>query len=244
MSSAAARPPALPFGAIAPGSGEDAAAKEAAKELDRALVARSQAGDRAAFGQLLRRYEKRVFSVANAIMRNPEDARDVAQEAFWKAHNAIGTFDGQAQFFTWMYRITVNLAIDHLRKRRGQRVEFDDARANGEDDGADPTGLSPRRLGFDPHRALEDQELRGQLERSLAQLSPAHRTVLVLREVEGLAYQEMADVVGCSIGTIMSRLFHARKRMQALLLAERGEAPVRQAADDTGNDDDVEGRDP
>ncbi|MEO6954683.1 MAG: sigma-70 family RNA polymerase sigma factor [Polyangia bacterium] len=193
---------------------------------DAALVTRARSGDQAAFGKLLRKYERRVFSVANGILRNVDDARDVCQEAFWKAHNALASFDGQAQFFTWMYRITVNVAIDHLRKRRGERVEFDDARANGEDEGADPNGLSPRRLGFDPVRALEDRELREQLERALKELSPAHRAVLVLREVEGLAYQEMADVVGCSIGTIMSRLFHARKRMQSLLLAERGEVPV------------------
>ena len=202
---------------------------------DRALVSRAQGGDRVAFSQLLKRYERRVYSVANSVLRNPEDARDVTQEAFWKAYNALSSFDGQAQFFTWMYRITVNLAIDYLRKRRGLRVEFDDARSNGEGEGADPTGLSPRRLGFDPQRAFEDQELRGQLGRALDQLSPAHRAVLVLREVEGLAYQEMADVVGCSIGTIMSRLFHARKKMQALLLAERGEAPAN-GRDEEGNE--------
>ncbi len=189
---------------------------------DRALVARAKDGDRAAFAALLRRYERRVYSVANVMLRNPDDAKDVCQEAFWKAHNALATFDGSAQFFTWMYRITVNLSIDYLRKRRGEKVEFDDARANGEGSAADPTGISPRRLGFDPARALEDRELGGQLERALEALSPAHRAVLVLREVEGLSYQEMADVVGCSIGTIMSRLFHARKKMQASLLAERG----------------------
>jgi RNA polymerase sigma-70 factor (ECF subfamily) len=192
---------------------------------DRALVMRAKAGDRAAFADLLRRYERRVFSVANTMLRNPDDAKDVCQEAFWKAHNALASFDGDAQFFTWMYRITVNLAIDYLRKRRGERVEFDDARANGEAEAGDPTGISPRRLGFDPVHALEDRELREQLMAALALLSPAHRAVLVLREVEGLSYQEMADVIGCSIGTIMSRLFHARKRMQALLLEARGSAP-------------------
>lgn len=189
---------------------------------DRELVNLAKGGDRAAFASLLRRYERRVFSVANSILRNPDDAKDVCQEAFWKAHNALQSFDGNAQFYTWMYRITVNLSIDYLRKRRGDRVEFDDARANGEGAAADPTGISPRRLGFDPARALEDRELGEQLDRSLAQLSPAHRAVLVLREVEGLSYQEMSEVVGCSIGTIMSRLFHARKKMQVLMLAERG----------------------
>ncbi len=214
----------------APPAGDVEAA--AARREDRALVLRAKNGDRAAFAQLLRKYERRVFAVAQGMLRNADDARDVAQEAFWKAHNALHTFDGEAQFFTWMYRITVNLTIDHLRKRRGERVEFDDTRADGE--AADPTGLSPRRLGFDPHRALEDRELRGQLQRALEALSPVHRAVLVLREVEGLSYQEMADVVGCSIGTIMSRLFHARKKMQAHLLAARGEAPAR--GEDEGNE--------
>lgn len=209
---------------------------------DAALVERARAGDGAAFATLLRKYERRVYAVAQGILRNADDARDVGQEAFWKAHNALATFDGQAQFFTWLYRITVNVSIDYLRKRRGLKVEFDDARANDEDE-ADPNGISPRRLGFDPERALEDQELRGQLERSLQKLSPAHRAVLVLREVEGLSYQEMADVVGCSIGTIMSRLFHARKKMQAFILAERGEplgaepgqTPSEPESDEEGN---------
>jgi RNA polymerase sigma-70 factor (ECF subfamily) len=160
----------------------------------------------------------------------------VCQEAFWKAHNAIASFDGSAQFFTWMYRITVNLAIDHLRKRRGEKVEFDDARSNGEGELGDPTGISPRRLGFDPGRALADRELRSQLEVALGQLSPAHRAVLVLREVEGLSYQEMADVVGCSIGTIMSRLFHARKKMQALLIEARGADNVPRLSEDQEED--------
>jgi RNA polymerase sigma-70 factor (ECF subfamily) len=198
-------------------------AEERAADME--LVERAKAGDTKAFSTLLRKYERRVFAVAQGILRNADDARDVSQEAFWKVHNALSTFDGQqAKFFTWIYRITVNLSIDYLRKRRGLKVEFDDGWANGEDI-ADPNGISPRRLGFDPERTFEDQELRGQLERALEQLSPAHRAVLVLREVEGLQYQEMADVVGCSIGTIMSRLFHARKRMQALILAERGEQP-------------------
>ena len=207
---------------------------------DAALVEKARTGDGAAFATLLRKYERRVYAVAQGILRNADDARDASQEAFWKAHNALATFDGQAQFFTWMYRITVNVSIDYLRKRRGLKVEFDDARANDEDT-ADPNGVSPRRLGFDPERALQDQELRGQLERSLQKLSPAHRAVLVLREVEGLSYQEMADVVGCSIGTIMSRLFHARKKMQAFILAERGEAPQGVAQDEPASESDEEG---
>jgi RNA polymerase sigma-70 factor (ECF subfamily) len=159
-----------------------------------------------------------VYAVALGMMHDPDDARDVSQEAFIKVHRGLASFEGDAQFYTWLYRIVVNLCIDQLRKRRGAKIEFDDA-VGGED--ADPTGISPRRLGFDPQRALADKELRGQLMGALDRLSPAHRAILVMREVDGLSYQEMADVIGVSIGTVMSRLFHARKKMQAMLLEYR-----------------------
>ena len=103
-------------------------------------------------------------------------------------------------------------------------MEFDETIAT--EDAADDTGITPRRLGFDPGRALADKELRQHLHAALEKLSPAHRSVLVMREVEGLSYKEMADVMKCSIGTIMSRLFHARKKMQALLLEFRAAEPA------------------
>jgi RNA polymerase sigma-70 factor (ECF subfamily) len=152
------------------------------------------------------------------MVHDPDDARDITQEAFLKVHKGLATFEGDAQFFTWMYRIVMNLCIDHLRKKRGEKVEFDDAMAN--DEVEDDTGIAPQRSGFDPQKALTDKELRTQIQGALARLSPAHRAVLVMREVEGLSYQEMADQTGVSIGTIMSRLFHARKKMQKMLLDE------------------------
>jgi RNA polymerase sigma-70 factor (ECF subfamily) len=151
-------------------------------------------------------------------VHDPDDARDICQEAFLKAHKNLATFEGGAQFFTWLYRIVTNLCIDHLRKKRGQQVEFDDAQSHSE---PDEGGIAPHRTGFDPARALSDKELREHISAALAQLSPSHRAVLVMREVEGLSYQEMADALGCSIGTIMSRLFHARKKMQTMLLEYR-----------------------
>jgi RNA polymerase sigma-70 factor (ECF subfamily) len=151
------------------------------------------------------------------MVHDADDARDICQDAFLKVHRSLATFEGDAQFFTWLYRIVMNLCIDHLRKKRGERVEFDDAEMNQESN--DDTGIAPRRTGFDPQRALADKELRKQLHAALAQLTPAHRAVLLMREVEGLSYQEMAEQAGCSIGTIMSRLFHARKKMQKMLLA-------------------------
>jgi RNA polymerase sigma-70 factor (ECF subfamily) len=150
------------------------------------------------------------------MVHDHDDARDICQEAFLKVHRNIAGFEGDAQFFTWLYRIVMNLCIDHLRRRRGEKVEFDDAQATA--DAGDDAGIAPRRCGFDPGRALHDKELRARLRDALARLTPSHRAVLVMREVDGLSYKEMADVVGCSIGTVMSRLFHARKKMQKMLL--------------------------
>lgn len=189
---------------------------------ERKLVEDARRGDANAFRELVRKNQRRAYAVALGMLHDPDDARDVTQEAFLKVHKNLATFEGDAQFFTWMYRIVMNLCIDHLRKRRGEKVEFDDAMANHEIE--DDSGIAPRRTGFDPAKALSDKELRGRITAALSKLSAAHRAVLLMREVDGLSYQEMADQVGVSIGTIMSRLFHARKNMQKTLLDEgRGE---------------------
>jgi RNA polymerase sigma-70 factor, ECF subfamily len=185
---------------------------------DKQLVEDARRGNGVAFRELVTRHQRRAYAVALGMVHDPDDARDICQEAFLKVHKNLSTFEGDAQFFTWLYRIIVNLCIDHLRKRRGQQVEFDDAQANDE---PDEGGIAPHRTGFDPGRALSDKELRQQILAALDKLSPAHRTVLVMREVEGMSYQEMADAMKCSIGTIMSRLFHARKKMQSMLIAYR-----------------------
>jgi RNA polymerase sigma-70 factor (ECF subfamily) len=185
------------------------------RALERRLLSEAKAGSRQAFGELVRLHQRRAFAVALGVVHDPDDARDVCQEAFLKAHRNLANFEGDAQFFTWLYRIVMNLCIDHLRRRRGEKVEFDEAIASEEP--TDDSGLAPQRLGFDPGKALTNRELRERIQAALGQLSATHRTVLVMREVEGLAYQEMADRMDCSIGTIMSRLFHARKRMQKLL---------------------------
>ncbi len=189
---------------------------------ERQLIIAAKQGDADAFRSLVVKHQRRAYAVALGVLHDPDDARDVCQEAFLKAHRNLINFEGEAQFFTWLYRIVMNLCIDQLRKRRHQRVEFDEAIAG--DEAEDDTGISPQRLGFDPERALTDKDLRGHIWTALAQLSPVHRAVLVMREVEGLSYQEMADQVGCSIGTIMSRLFHARKKMQKMLLDYRAAA--------------------
>jgi RNA polymerase sigma-70 factor (ECF subfamily) len=188
---------------------------------DRQLVDAAKRGDVGAFRELVTRHQRRAYAVALGMVHDPDDARDVCQEAFLKVHKNLATFEGEAQFFTWLYRIVMNLCIDQLRKKRGQQVEFDETQAQND---ADEGGIAPVRTGFDPARALADKELRGQILRALDKLSPAHRAVLVMREVDGLSYQEMADTMECSIGTIMSRLFHARKKMQTLLIEARKSA--------------------
>ncbi len=186
---------------------------------ERKLVDEARRGDPGAFRELVKRYQRRAYAVALGMVHDHDDARDICQEAFLKVHKNLAGFEGDAQFFTWLYRIVMNLSIDLLRKKRGEKVEFDDTRAV--DDADDDAGITPRRTGFDPGRALHDKELRGRLREALAKLSPSHRAVLVMREVDGLSYKEMADIAGCSIGTVMSRLFHARKKMQKMLLEYR-----------------------
>jgi RNA polymerase sigma-70 factor (ECF subfamily) len=179
------------------------------------LIASARRGNDAAFCELVRRHQKKALAVALGIVRDPDDARDLCQEAFLRAVRGLGDFDGQAQFSTWLYRIVVNQCIDHLRRRRPDRVELDEGIAA---DG-DLSELPPPSKRFDPARALERRELGHRIADALDRLSPAHRTVLVLREVQGLSYKEIAESMRCSIGTVMSRLFHARKKAQ-LLLAE------------------------
>src|SRR5690242_7619987 len=141
---------------------------------------------------------------------------DVVQDAFIKAHKYLDKFEGNSSFYTWLYRIVMNLAIDHLRKHRRIRpVELDEQRL---EEGSADDGLLPRILGGNPGRALMDKEIRHRIDQALGELSDNHRAVLIMRELEGLSYEEMAQAMGCSKGTIMSRLFHARKNMQRRLV--------------------------
>jgi RNA polymerase sigma-70 factor (ECF subfamily) len=175
---------------------------------DYAAVRAAQRGDTAAFAWLVRRHQRRAIAVAIGLLHDREDARDACQEAFLRAYRALHTFDGQAQFNTWLHRILVNLCIDRLRRPHHGVVALDDV---------DDFLASDD----DPARHAEDAELGGRIGAALDQLSDVHRTTLVLRELQGFSYQEIADAMHCSLGTVMSRLFHARRRMQALLVSER-----------------------
>jgi RNA polymerase sigma-70 factor (ECF subfamily) len=177
---------------------------------DRELVDAARGGDREAFRTLFERYNRRAYALALGVVRQADDALDVVQDAFIKAHKHLDKFEGTSSFYTWLYRIVMNLAIDHLRKHK-RLTELRDGDEVSDD------ALLPQLLGGNPGRALMDKEIRNRIDQALAELSDNHRSVLVMRELEGLSYEEMAKVMGCSKGTIMSRLFHARKNMQRML---------------------------
>jgi RNA polymerase sigma-70 factor (ECF subfamily) len=198
---------------------------------DRDLVDAARKGDRDAFRTLFERYHKRAYALAFGVLRNQDDALDVVQDAFIKAHKYLDKFEGNSSFYTWLYRIVMNLAIDHLRKhRRARPVELDEQHLE-EGSHADDT-LLPKMLGGNPGRALMDKQIRARIDEALAELSENHRSVLVMRELEGMSYEEMAQAMSCSKGTIMSRLFHARKNMQKRL----ADLFDRSAADDATED--------
>jgi RNA polymerase sigma-70 factor, ECF subfamily len=191
-----------------------ATSKRAEPVDDADLVGAARTGDRGAFQTLFERYNRRAYTLALGVVRNNDDALDVVQDAFIKAHRHLNRFEGNASFYTWLYRIVMNLAIDHLRKqRRQQPVELDEAAPQDVLDDS----LLPKILGGNPGRALLDKQIRARIDAALDQLSDNHRAVLVMRELEGMSYEDMATAVGCSKGTIMSRLFHARKNMQRQL---------------------------
>lgn len=199
---------------------------------DLTLVRKCQAGDDQAFRTLVLRYQRKVFSVAFALVADREEAMDIAQDAFLRVHQRIGDFKGESSFYTWLYRITRNLAIDRLRSRRGEEEELDE-RAGWELQRAEPGFLS-NRLGTTPQRGVLRKELAAQMARALAQLPEKHREILVLREVEGMSYEELAQTLDIPKGTVMSRLFHARAKMQAILREYLGDEPLGLVAGDEG----------
>ncbi len=183
---------------------------------DLALVSRAQAGDAEAFRALVVRYQRKVYAVALGIVKDRDLAWDVAQEAFVRVHAHLGEFKGEASFSTWVLRIGSHLAIDAVRKERvSAKKELDEVRDADLAGGGE--GILATELGNDPQQNLLRRELAGKMSAALAQLPEKHRTILVLRELEGLSYEELAERLGIHKGTVMSRLFHARKKMQALL---------------------------
>lgn len=192
--------------------------KERARDV--ALVDLAKAGDTAAFQKLVIAHQARLFSVAYGVLRDRDDAMDVVQDAFIKAHRKLPEFEGNAAFSTWLYRIAVNLCIDKKRSdARRKKSDLDDASNRNLDD--DPlyaeAEYAPRMTGGNPLKNAGNKQLGAQIGSAMAQLSEDHRTIVLLREVEGMSYEEIALTIGVPKGTVMSRLFHARKNLQRIL---------------------------
>jgi RNA polymerase sigma-70 factor (ECF subfamily) len=180
---------------------------------DEALVRAAQRGDMAAFEELVARHRDKIYARALALMRNEEEAIDLSQEAWVKAWQRLKQFQHESSFSTWLTRIVINLCLDRLRRQKRERAESIEAL---QEESRGVERLMPV-VTVNPTAGLERAELRARIERALNQLSVAHRTVIVLHEFEGMEYKRIAQVMGCSIGTVMSRLFYARRRLASLL---------------------------
>ena len=180
---------------------------------DEALVAAAQSDDMAAFEEVVTRHRDKIYARAFSMMRNEDAAVDLSQEAWVKGWQRLKQFQGEASFVTWMTRIVINLCLDQLRKQK--RLRADSIEQLDEEWGGVERQMPV--INPNPTERLEQQELRQRIDHAMAQLSYEHRTVLILHEFEELEYKEIAKRMECSIGTVMSRLFYARRRLAALL---------------------------
>ena len=188
------------------------------RERDKALVRAVQQGDRAAFRELFEKYHRRAFAVAFGVVKNKQDALDIVQEAFIKVHRHIQNFQGTSSFYTWLYRIVMNLSIDHVRRaKKGRDFDYDDKVRRDHEDIAGDGAILPSILDGNPRKTVLRREMAEAIRKALEELPDYHRAVIMLREVEGLSYEEMARILKVPKGTIMSRLFHARRKMQESL---------------------------
>ena len=188
---------------------------DAVEPDDVELVKRCQAGDSGAFNALVTRYRSKAFTMIYGMVQNEQDAWDLAQEGFLKAWKSIHRFKGNSSFYTWLYRILTNVTIDSLRRKgiHGE-AEFDDRVAPAQVEPGSRTTPSSVPL---PHKKLEHREIRQRIDEAISKLSPEHRAVIVMKEIEDLQYNQIAEILRCSLGTVMSRLFYARKKLQTLL---------------------------
>jgi RNA polymerase sigma-70 factor (ECF subfamily) len=203
-------------------------------EEDRELIVAAQQGDRAAFRKLVERHQRRAFAIAIGLVRDENDARELVQDAFLRVYRGLATFQNNSSFFTWLYRIVTNLAIDLKRKPQNRETELDETRELGEEAADFP--LIARIDGADPLDVIRRREIAARLQAALEALPSYHREVIMMREVEGLSYEEMAAAASVSKGTIMSRLFHARQKLQRALADCYAEEDARRSRPPTAHD--------
>lgn len=180
---------------------------------DEKLVRAAQKGDMTSFEELVARHRDKIYARAFSMMRNEDEATDLSQEAWVKGWQRLKQFQGDSSFVTWITRIVINLCLDQMRKQKRHRTESIELME-------EESGGVERQMpvvSVNPTEGLERGELRQRIDKALAQLSVQHRTVLILHEFEDLEYKEIARKMECSIGTVMSRLFYARRKMAHLL---------------------------
>ena len=179
---------------------------------DQAIIELVKSGDADAFGLLVRKYQDRIYSIILNYVNSVDEALDLSQETFVKAYSGISRFSGKSAFYTWLYRIAINTAIDHLRKRPAVRVD------SLEDDRFREAGFEPAagRLS-DPQHVLSLEEEKRYLREAISSLSDKLRTALVLHDIEGLSQEEIADVLKCPVGTVKSRVSRARGEVRTML---------------------------
>jgi RNA polymerase sigma-70 factor, ECF subfamily len=183
--------------------------------LDREDIAKVEeylSGDSRAFEFLFDKYREKVYRISYRFVRQKEDALEITQDVFLRVSQSLGNFKTDSKFFTWLYRITVNRAIDFLRQRKGKAQDLDPEILE-----AEGRVVGERTPEPSPLEKAEEEELSEKVEAAVAKLSEKHRAVFLLHSMENLSYKEIAQVVGTSIGTVMSRLFYARRRLQQSL---------------------------
>lgn len=181
---------------------------------DSVLVRRAKRGDLDAYDELVRRYQERIYAAMYHMTSNHEDASDLTQESFIKAYRALKSFRGNSSFFTWVYRIAINKAINFLKQRKqGQQMSLDDLDFNAEHD-PDLVALISEKT---PRRQVALAELQARLNEAMQRLSEPHRLVVTLHDIQGLPHEEIGRIMDCNVGTVRSRLFYARQQLQAYL---------------------------
>lgn len=184
------------------------------REQEYALVDRAVAGDKDAFGVLVRHHQSRVYSTIYHMVGNHEDANDLTQDTFIKAYKALKSFKKNSGFFTWLYRIGVNLTINFLNSRKKRRfISFDHSDYDAESDNQIFELISDKT----PRKNIDIRELREKLNEAIQQLSEKHRAVVVMHDIQGMSHEEISEILKCSNGTVRSRLFYARQQLQAAL---------------------------
>ena len=186
----------------------------AAPPVEMDLVRRAQRGDLAAYDELVKRYQERIYATVYHMTSNHEDANDLAQDSFIKAFQALKSFKGGSSFYTWLYRIAVNKTINFLKQRKNRvHMSLNDLDFNTENN-PDLVALISDKT---PRREAGLNELSEKLNAALLKLSEPHRVVVVLHDVQGQSHEEIAEIMDCNIGTVRSRLFYARQQLQSLL---------------------------